>query len=108
VIEQLVELREAIDRAVAAVGPLEGVIQAWEASRDIAPEKRAEPVRGTEIARNGAATPDWPAVQAQSASGDRPAPACQTCGAPLPPRDLGRGGRARQYCDRCRARGSRR
>jgi hypothetical protein len=31
VIEPLIALRQALDRAIGVLGPLEGVIQAWEA-----------------------------------------------------------------------------
>jgi hypothetical protein len=53
VIEPLIALRQALDRAIGVLGPLEGVIQAWEAPQESAQE-RVEPGAGTPIAPEGA------------------------------------------------------
>jgi hypothetical protein len=90
VIEPLVALRQAIDRAVAVLGPLEPVIEAWEAAQERAQE-RVGAAADTPIAPNGSVTP-----------GEPTALHCRACGAALPPPPR-RGGRRRQYCDQCRA-----
>jgi hypothetical protein len=103
VIEPLLELRAALDQAIATLEPLEDVVAVWQAAQAGAQE-RAEAARGTSVAPNGADAPGEPLRDQEGASGDRAAGACVVCGAALPPPSR-KGGRQRRYCgSACRQR----
>jgi predicted nucleic acid-binding Zn ribbon protein len=101
-IEPLLGLRAALDRAIAVVQAVEPAVAAWEASRAgteraQGAQERVEAAAGTPVAPNGSAPvlepPTTPGEASEAAVPTRP---CAVCGAPFPaPR---RDGQLKRYC----------